>query len=493
MGISDFFRPKWRHSDAAVRAGAVEEMDDDDTEVLLRIADQDTDWTVRKLAVGKVLDPGALLGLASRCEDRRVQRLARLRATALLVEAVVDAQDDEERLAALEDLPDDASRAEVVRRIEHKAIRHAALDRIDDAEVLFPLALELTDQGLSLKAVARIDAGAQLLSIALEDPRERVAQAALERVEDPDGLTAVAGQAKNKAIRNLARRRLKEAKIADPEHREESLQKRKRQARMNLLCETAERLSESSDWVNAGAEIRKAQTQWAELIAEDQGDSPQLDARFKTACTTFLTRQHQADQRREALARQREALQADQTARESICEQINALEGADTLERLAGLERQWSDLGPSTGPDKAEAADRFAAAQHQCRLRHEAWTSQHQRTRAFERLLAEAEEAVALRDLAQARRHFDAVRDRWTNLTESQGRDLAFKRRFAKVRRSLEQRENQREKQRQPEKQRQRQRQRQPEKRRQSQRGDRRGKPPDKQRSRSKKGRQQRP
>jgi hypothetical protein len=441
LGISDFFKSKWRHSDPLVRAKAVKAMDDDETELLVRVAEQDDEWTVRKLALDKLIDPGALISLADRCDDERVQRRAHKRASALLVEAVLDAEDEEDALAALEDLPDDASRAAVVRQIKQKAVRHAALDQIDDAVVLKKLARGLTDQGLSLKAVARIDAGAQLQVIALDDPRQRIAQAALERIEDPDGLTALAGQAKNKTIRNLAKRKLKEAKAADPEHREESLQKRKRHARMIRLCETAERLSQSSDWESAEAEIHQAQAGWAELTSGEQGDNPQLDARFKTACTTFLARQHQAEQRRAALEKQREALQTDRGARQSICETIAALEGADTLERLTALEQQWSEVGPLAGPDKAKIAGRFAAARQQCRQRHEAWTMQQQRKQAFDRLLGEAEKAVAHRNLAQARRQLDVVRSQWTKLTETQGRDLAYKRQFAEVRRKLEQRE----------------------------------------------------
>ena len=82
MGFLDLFRPKWRHSDATVRAEAVRDLDNDDT--LKRVAMDDPDPRVRRLALKKLDDPKTLLTLAERDADEGLRKAAGERAVDLL-------------------------------------------------------------------------------------------------------------------------------------------------------------------------------------------------------------------------------------------------------------------------------------------------------------------------------------------------------------------------------------------------------------------------
>lgn len=55
MGLFDrFSKPKWQHEDHFVRREAVEKLDDE--EILIQIAKNDDEWTVRSDAVEKITD-----------------------------------------------------------------------------------------------------------------------------------------------------------------------------------------------------------------------------------------------------------------------------------------------------------------------------------------------------------------------------------------------------------------------------------------------------
>ena len=52
MGIIDLFKPKWRHSDPAVRREAVEALDNQSS--LITVAKSDPDPAIRQLALEKI-------------------------------------------------------------------------------------------------------------------------------------------------------------------------------------------------------------------------------------------------------------------------------------------------------------------------------------------------------------------------------------------------------------------------------------------------------
>ena len=71
MGLFDFFRPKWKHSDYRVRIQAVREMDD--PAVLHTIAQSDENSDVRIEAVHKIQDEKALAHILENDSDPRVK------------------------------------------------------------------------------------------------------------------------------------------------------------------------------------------------------------------------------------------------------------------------------------------------------------------------------------------------------------------------------------------------------------------------------------
>ena len=78
MGITNLFRPKYRHSDAAVRAEAVRELDSDEVDTLVVVARDDADASVRRIAIEKIDDAGRLVEIAGVEEELKLIDLQRL-------------------------------------------------------------------------------------------------------------------------------------------------------------------------------------------------------------------------------------------------------------------------------------------------------------------------------------------------------------------------------------------------------------------------------
>ena len=84
MGIADLFRPKWKHSDAEVRATAVQKLGPEEMEALVAIASNDDDPAVRRIAIKKIDDPEILAKLAQNDPERTLQRMAADKANGIL-------------------------------------------------------------------------------------------------------------------------------------------------------------------------------------------------------------------------------------------------------------------------------------------------------------------------------------------------------------------------------------------------------------------------
>lgn len=109
------------------------------------------------------------------------------------------------------------------------------------------------------------------------------------------------------------------------------------------LCEKAEALAESTDWVKTGEELRRLQAEWKEVGPVPRAQSKSIWTRFRKPCDHFFTRWHEhRGQRSKEWA---ENLQA----KEALCEKAEAMmESTDwetTASALKGLQADWRKIG----------------------------------------------------------------------------------------------------------------------------------------------------
>ncbi|MEA2666077.1 MAG: hypothetical protein QOI11_3021, partial [Candidatus Eremiobacteraeota bacterium] len=115
-------------------------------------------------------------------------------------------------------------------------------------------------------------------------------------------------------------------------------------ARKVALCEQAEALSESSNWIRTADEIKKLQAEWKTIGAVSRGQEKSIWERFRSACDRFFTRRH-AD-----LAERKTVWAENLAKKEALCVKAEALRESTDWDAAAGemkrLQAEWKTIGP---------------------------------------------------------------------------------------------------------------------------------------------------
>ena len=136
--------------------------------------------------------------------------------------------------------------------------------------------------------------------------------------------------------------------------RQEALKKKE------VLCEKAEALAESTDWVRTAEAMKALQAEWKATGPVTRGREKAVWERFRKACDTFFTRR-QADMKQrkqdwgENLSR-KEALIAEA---EQLAQSTNWDQAAS---RLKALQVEWKTIGPVKKSKSDQVWERFRAA-----------------------------------------------------------------------------------------------------------------------------------
>ena len=291
MGIADLFRPKYRHSDVRVRTEAVRALTSDDAATLIQVARTDRDIGVRRIAIEKIDKADALAEIAAAETERSLRDFAGERAAKLWTSVACgeDADAAANALSGIIKLGDHHALAEVAVHGDDAAIRKRAFGELRDPRALADLAKRDAPQDIRLAAVARIDDGDVLRALAIDTTSKEVGLAAVEKLDDKDRLDNIAQKAKNKAVRQRARKIVQEIDAAEaakkPGVPDEVKRKKAEQAQ---LIREVEGVADSFDFDKAEQTIRAAEDAWGKLGV--------TDPRFTKAVERFWKRKELHDQ-----------------------------------------------------------------------------------------------------------------------------------------------------------------------------------------------------
>jgi hypothetical protein len=114
-------------------------------------------------------------------------------------------------------------------------------------------------------------------------------------------------------------------------------------AKKQALCERAETLADSTDWVKTAVTLQALQAEWKTVGAVPRGHEKAVWERFRGACDRFFTR------RQEDLKHRKEAWHANLVAKEDLCAKAEALADSTDWEAAAvqvrHLQAQWKTIG----------------------------------------------------------------------------------------------------------------------------------------------------
>ncbi len=166
-------------------------------------------------------------------------------------------------------------------------------------------------------------------------------------------------------------------------------------AKKTALCERAESLAESSNWIQTADEIKRLQAEWKTIGPVSRGQEKAIWERFRTACDRFFTRRH-------ADLAQRKSVWAENLAKkDALCVRAEALAESSDWEAAAAeikqLQAEWKSIG-AVKKTRSEAiwqrfrgaCDRFFARYAQ---RHD--IARAERVAAREAIVCELEAVVS--------------------------------------------------------------------------------------------------
>jgi hypothetical protein len=132
------------------------------------------------------------------------------------------------------------------------------------------------------------------------------------------------------------------------------------QARKEALCQRAEALSNSSDWIKTAEAIKALQAEWKTVGPAPRAQEKALWDRFHGACDAFFTR------RREDLQHRKEEWAGNLARKEAICVQAEAIaettEWQKGVEDIKRLQAEWKTVGPVRKARADAVWQRFRAA-----------------------------------------------------------------------------------------------------------------------------------
>jgi hypothetical protein len=110
------------------------------------------------------------------------------------------------------------------------------------------------------------------------------------------------------------------------------------------LCERAEALADSTNWLQTAEAIKGLQAEWKTIGPVTRGQEKAIWERFRAACDRFFTR------RQDDLAKKKVLWAGNFAKKEALCVAVEALAGSSEWEQAAAeirrLQTEWKTIGP---------------------------------------------------------------------------------------------------------------------------------------------------
>ena len=183
---------------------------------------------------------------------------------------------------------------------------------------------------------------------------------------------------------------------------EQATQRAENLAKKIALCEQAEALADSTDWVKTSESLKTLQAEWKTIGAVSRGREKAIWERFRGACDRFFTRRH------EDLAQRKSVWTENLARKEALCEKAEALSTSTDWEKAASdirtLQAEWKGIGPVKKTRSEPIWQRFRGA---CDTFFQRYAQRHdtaraERVAAREALCAEVEALAAAPEGAEA-------------------------------------------------------------------------------------------
>ena len=186
MSLFDAFKPKWQNSNPEKRLEAIAELGADNQDVLERIAESDTDASVRMAAVKKLTIIASLKKISENDSDEDVKRTAKTRYLEEVVKKLkTEAQPSAEDLAYLQDVKDTHYAEDLLKGVNTAGLVRAELVKICTKQSILALAANRDlDEDIAMSAARKVTSDSLLQDIAKSSRQPEVRKAARLQVKE---------------------------------------------------------------------------------------------------------------------------------------------------------------------------------------------------------------------------------------------------------------------------------------------------------------------
>jgi hypothetical protein len=445
MGLLDKLRPhpKYKHADPAVRLEGLHEIDDADQVTLVSLATEDADPRVRRAALNRVTEAGALATIVRNESDTGTRDAANARLVML-------AEQQQEATAlgavtALASLGRQRDLANIARSSGVESVRRSAAEHVTDQKALGGIARHGSDPGTRLIAIERLTDPAELEAVAMRGDHADAAVEAIDRLGTPsdDTLQNLVLRAKTKAVQKRARAILRMREEANRpvtvtptvEYKEAD------QIRARELADQMSAISEAMDMTSVRQTYAALRVTWVELLA-DAEVLPEHITRFEQLSDVVREKLQAHEAARAESERQQQERAREQAERAALCAEIEGLGGDYVQERLPALKAQWDALPPMPESWAGELQQRYDAAVRAAERRHERRLAARQMAEQAPEVVTQVEGLAVNEDYSAVRAQWFSLRKQWQQMVRDVELDPALIARFDTVTQQLESRES---------------------------------------------------
>jgi hypothetical protein len=445
MGLLEKLRPqpKYKHADPAVRLDGINEIEETDQQTLVSLATDDADARVRRAAVQRVTDAGALASVVRNESDASTRDLAVARLAALAEQS--DRAVALAAVTALASLDRQRELATVARSSADEGVRRSAAEQVTEPKALGGIARHAADPGTRLIAIERLSDPAELEAVAMRGEHADAAVDALDRLGTPSDevLNNLVLRAKTKAVQKRARAILRvREEAARPVAAAPAIEYHEAdQTRARELADQMEAIRETMDMTSVRQTYAALRVAWVELLADAEILAEHI-TRFEALSDVVREKLQAHEAVRAESERQQQERAREQAERAAVCAEIEALEGDYVQERLPALKAQWDALPPMPETWAAELQQRFDSAIRAAERRHERRVAARQLAEQAPDVVAQAETFVGHEDYSAIRAQWYSLRKQWQQMVRDAELDPSLVARFEQVTQQLESKEN---------------------------------------------------
>jgi len=315
MSITDFFKPKWRHSNPDVRRAEIRRLSSENQVLLAEIAQKESETDLRKLAVKKLRQPEILLKISSADHDADIRQLALQR--------------------FCDDLVRELKRNESMDNLDQ------ALSAIQDVRYFEELARHAKSAEIRLLSLKNVEKESVLSRVAVSDTDEKVAEAAAKKVQKEGSLREILEKARVPQARSVASSRLKSLKNEEAGEDEEKL----RQKKLEVVLSTMRRMGGKS-CLQQQEEVEELIQEWNNLGGADGGEFAAELERFGNECAEQTRREEEKAAEEEREEQRRNQVSEILNDLDAI---INEHAGEKASQRVEDIQQRYDalDFSPS--------------------------------------------------------------------------------------------------------------------------------------------------